>query len=81
MFRNEEHSVQKNLLATLLLYNIINITRNIVGNRYVPINIFHIKDIIPEIVAVVRCSCLSESKYLGKIPTVDRDTTERNGKN
>lgn len=60
---------------------ITKIIPNISGTIYIPVTIFHIKDRTHVIEEAKICAVLSDSKYLGQIPTIIRAITDKNGRN
>ena len=59
----------------------ISSTASTIGTTYVPDTIFHTNDNAQVIPAEMICIFLSDSRYLGHIPTIPRATTDKNGRN
>jgi hypothetical protein len=54
---------------------------NKIGIIYIPHTMFQIREIIKVKAAEVICTTLSSPRYLGAIPTLARDTVDKNGRN
>lgn len=81
IFKNAKHSVQNNIFFTFKVDIIISTINNSNGIIYIPVTMFHIKDIIPVTLAAIICAILSVPKYLGFNPTIPNATADKNGRN
>ena len=81
IFINAKFSIQNNLLGIDKTHRIINTNKRSRGIIYVYVTIFHIIEIVQANTAPAICTALSDSKYLGNIATINKDTTDKNGKN
>ena len=81
MFKKAAYSVQNIGFFALASHNIITPINNRIGTIYIPVTIFHIREIVAVTPVAIICATLSDPRYLGFNPTIPKATEDKNGRN